>query len=189
MSNTPASVSFGKGFILPPPPPPVSEWPGPPLSPLSESVKDRDRELIQQCVWCIFKQLWTFSSFQPTEDLISYNLISGWNHTAYLSNIKYLPFSLSSHLTENRKKRILFYFPCISPHLHSFIWHLKEAVICQVITIFFWKENVQVPLGELWMFWRTGRKRCRRTLKAPHVHRGQKAAFTHYLYLFKELRS
>lgn len=49
-----------------------------------------------------------FSSFQPTEDLICYNLISGWNHTAYISNIKYLQFSLSGHLAENRNK--VFYF-------------------------------------------------------------------------------
>lgn len=76
-SNTVALVSFVKELIQASTPHPSLTWPGPPLSPLSETVKDRDRELIQQHVWCIFKQLWTFSSFQPTEDLICYNLISG----------------------------------------------------------------------------------------------------------------
>lgn len=106
---------------------PSCAWPGSPLLLLllSETVKDRDRELIQQHVWCIFKQLWTFLSFQPTEDLIRCNLISEWNHTAYLSNIKYLPFSLSGHLTENRQK-IFYFISCVFPCIYSpFIWHLQ----------------------------------------------------------------
>lgn len=60
-----------------------------------------------------------------SEDLIC-NLISGQNHTAYLSNIKHLPFSLSDHLAKNREKRVLLYFLYISPHLQSFHLALKR---------------------------------------------------------------
>lgn len=65
-------------------------------------------------------------------------------------------FSLAGHLTRNREKKILFYCLCISPHptnLNFLIWHLKEAVICQVITFFLESERVQLLLGELWLFW------------------------------------
>ena len=120
--------------------PPYMAWSPPPLS---ETVKDRDRALIQQHVWCIFKQRRTFSSFQPTGALILYNLISGWNHTAYLSNIKYLQFSLSGHLTENGgKKKILFDFLCISPHLQPF--HLapkRGRDLSSYYHLFFWKRE------------------------------------------------
>lgn len=152
MSNGPILVSLWKSplhFI-------------PSSLPPDETVKDIDRELIQQHVWCIFKQPWRifFSpSFQPTEDLICYNLISGQNHTAYLSNIKHPQFSLAGHLAGEwgrRKKRILFYFLRIFTHLHFFIWHLKEALICQVITSSFLKrEDVQVQLEKLCLFWHT----------------------------------
>lgn len=139
----------------------VSLWKSPlhflPSSlPLSGTVKDRDRELIQQHVWCIFKQLWSFffffpPSFQPTEDLICYNLISGQNHTAYLSNIKHPQFSLAGHLAgewgRKKKEQILFYFLRIFAHLHFFIWHLKEALICQVITSSFLKKERMFKCG------------------------------------------
>lgn len=142
LSNAPALVSFVRELIR------SSLLSSPllhgPVLPFSETLKDRDRELIQQHVWCIFKQLWTFSSFQPTEDLICYNLISGWNHTAYLSNIKYLPFSLSGHLTENRKKKKDFIlFPANFPPFTVFHLALKRSSdLSSNYHLFFCKERM-----------------------------------------------
>lgn len=89
------------------------------------------------------------------KDLICCNLISGQNHTAYLSNIKYLPFSLSGHLAKNREKKGFYFISCIFLPIYSlFIWHLKGSDLSSNYTLLFWKKgNVQVPLGDLRFFW------------------------------------
>lgn len=160
------------------PPPPHGSAPPPSLPPVSGTEKDRDRELIQHHVWCIFKQLWTFSSFQPTEDFICYNLISGWNHTAYLSNIKYLQFSLSGHLTENRKNIYFISFPAYFPPFTLFhLVHKRGRGLSSNSHLFLEKENLQVLLGELWLLWHTEGS-WRRTLKAPCAQRSESCYHT-----------
>lgn len=100
------------------------------------------------------------------KDLICCNLISGQNHTAYLSNIKHLPFSLSGHLAKNREKRVLLYFLYISPHLQSFHLALKRQRFVKWLYALILKKRecssaikrVEVLLG--------GKRSCRRTFKA-----------------------